>query len=314
MNSAARWVKPGAVLLAMYGASIGRLGVAKVPLTTNQAIAFTEPSEISPGYLFWYLSARKHDLVNLGQGAAQKNISLEIIRDYPFILPPLAEQTRIVEEIERYITRLDAGRDLLKKVQNSLKTYRAAVLKAACNGSSKWVTLKDILSEDLANGKSVPTLINGFPVLRLTAISGGSIKLQKRKNGSWTQRDAEAFLVKQGDFFVARGSGSLPLVGRGGLLEQEPDAVAFPDTMIRIRVDSTRYDPRYLRIVWDSPLIRQQIEKTARTTAGIFKISQKDLLEIAIPFLPIDLQRTAAMVAEQHLSLISDIEITLELS
>ena len=51
-NSSAKWVEPGSVLLAMYG-SIGKLGLAAIPLTTNQAIAFAQPKDgLSAKYLF----------------------------------------------------------------------------------------------------------------------------------------------------------------------------------------------------------------------------------------------------------------------
>ena len=54
--------------------------------------------------------------------------------DYPFPLPPLAEQRRIVAEIEKQFTRIDASVDALKRAQANLKRYRASVLKDACEG------------------------------------------------------------------------------------------------------------------------------------------------------------------------------------
>ena len=54
--------------------------------------------------------------------------------DIPIPLPPLPEQRRIVAEIEKQFTRLDAGVAALKRVQTNLKRYRASVLKAACEG------------------------------------------------------------------------------------------------------------------------------------------------------------------------------------
>lgn len=68
------------------------------------------------------------------RGVAQKKISLERFRDLAIPLPPLPEQHRIVAEIEKQFTRLDAGVAALKRVQANLKRYRAAVLKAACEG------------------------------------------------------------------------------------------------------------------------------------------------------------------------------------
>ncbi|MEO0520309.1 MAG: restriction endonuclease subunit S [Cyanobacteria bacterium P01_A01_bin.116] len=94
---------------------------------------------------------------------------------------------------------------------------------------------------------------------------------------------AQRFLVKKGDFLVSRGNGSLSLVGRGGLIEVEPDEVAYPDTLIRVRVNQEKINPNFLSWLWESRLIRSQIEGVARTTAGIYKINQKSMQMISLP-------------------------------
>lgn len=159
-----------------------------------------------------------------------------------------------------------------------------------------WASLDELLAEELTNGRSVPTDDAGFPVLRLTAFRDGCVDLRQRKGGAWTEKDARPFLVRQGDFLVSRGNGSLEFVGRGGLVEGAPDAVAFPDTMIRVRcLNFVR--PRFLALIWDSRLVRAQIEQKAKTTAGIYKVSQGDLESIALPIPPCDEQdRVCAMV------------------
>jgi type I restriction enzyme S subunit len=154
----------------------------------------------------------------------------------------------------------------------------------------------------------------GFPVLRLTALRNGTIDLQQRKEGAWTRADAERFLVRAGDFFVSRGNGSLDLVGRGGLVSVDPDEVAFPDTMIRIRPDIARIESKFLALAWTSPGIRRQIESSARTTAGIYKVNQTDLGDIAVPLPPPDEQRRIVDLLEDHLSRLDAADRGLSLS
>jgi type I restriction enzyme, S subunit len=132
-NSSAKWVRPGSVLMAMYG-SIGKLGIAGVELTTNQAIAFTDPRPVEAKYLFYYLLHRRPELARLGKGGTQQNISQTVIKAFPFILAPLPEQRRIVAAIEEQFSRLDAGVASLERVRTNLKRYRTAVLKAAVEG------------------------------------------------------------------------------------------------------------------------------------------------------------------------------------
>ena len=131
--SSARVIPAGSVLMGMYG-SIGKLGIAGIDLSTNQAIAFTQTGSISNGFLFWYLRACRSDLIALGKGDTQMNISQEVIKGFPFLLAPLPEQHRIVAEIETQFTRLDASVAALRRAQANLKRYRASVLKDACEG------------------------------------------------------------------------------------------------------------------------------------------------------------------------------------
>jgi type I restriction enzyme, S subunit len=132
-NSATKWVEEGSVLVAMYG-SIGKLGIAGKRMTTNQAIAFTKPECCSAKFLFWYLYSSRSALLGLGKGGTQSNISQTVLKAFPFVLPPEGDRERIVAEIEKQFTRLEAGVAALRRVQANLKRYRAAVLKAGCEG------------------------------------------------------------------------------------------------------------------------------------------------------------------------------------
>ena len=132
-SSSARVVPTGTVLLAMYG-SIGKLSIAAKELATNQAIAFAQTGLVNNRYLFWYLRASRNELITLGKGDTQSNISQTVIKAFPFLLAPLAEQRRIVAEIEKQFTRLDASVAALRRTQANLKRYRASVLRAACSG------------------------------------------------------------------------------------------------------------------------------------------------------------------------------------
>jgi type I restriction enzyme, S subunit len=164
------------------------------------------------------------------------------------------------------------------------------------------VRLVDVLAEPLINGRSVPTADVGFPVLRLTALDDGRVDLRECKTGAWSAAEASRYLVQAGDFLVARGNGSRALVGRGGVVPAAPAAVAFPDTLIRVRVNRDLLDARYLRYVWNSAIVRRQIEAAARTTAGIYKVNQQDLEAISFPLPPVPEQRRIVAALEEHLS------------
>ncbi|WP_256819597.1 restriction endonuclease subunit S [Pseudomonas putida] len=150
-----------------------------------------------------------------------------------------------------------------------------------------WVTVDQILRASLSNGRSVPDAQVGFPVLRLTALKDGVIDISERKIGAWNAESAAPFLAQKGDVLVSRGNGSKQLVGRGGLVKVDPDPVAYPDTMIRIPILLDFVSPEWFLQLWNSPFMRGQIEKSAKTTAGIYKINQADIRSFCLPLPPL---------------------------
>ena len=90
----------GSVLIAMYGATIGKVGILTFPATTNQACCACLPIDIYNEYLFYFLMSQKVSFVKRGEGGAQPNISKEKIIATLMPLPPLAEQYRIVAKIK----------------------------------------------------------------------------------------------------------------------------------------------------------------------------------------------------------------------
>lgn len=134
-NSSAKLFPTGTLCVALYGATVGKLGILGMDAATNQAVCgIFLPEDIDTRFAYRFLESKRRDLIEMGKGGAQSNISQEIIRDLQFPFPPLDEQRQIVAEIEKQFTRLGAGVSALKRVQANLKRYRAAVLKAACSG------------------------------------------------------------------------------------------------------------------------------------------------------------------------------------
>ena len=90
----------GSVLIAMYGATIGKLGILAIEATTNQACCACKSfTGIQNNFLFWYLFSQRKQFKALGDGGAQPNISKDKIVDYLIPLPPKDEQNRISDKI-----------------------------------------------------------------------------------------------------------------------------------------------------------------------------------------------------------------------
>jgi type I restriction enzyme S subunit len=135
-NSSAKLFPAGTLLIALYGATVGKLGVLTKAAATNQAVCAIFPSsDLEQKYLFWFLRFKRRALIESAIGGAQPNISQGILRNLEVPLPEIAEQQQAVAEIEKQFSRLDEAVANLKRVKANLKRYKAAVLKAAVEGT-----------------------------------------------------------------------------------------------------------------------------------------------------------------------------------
>ena len=134
-NSSAKINPEGSVLIAMYGATIGKLGILTFPATTNQACcACIEYFAITQYYLFYFLLSQRDMFISKGGGGAQPNISKEIIVNTAIPLPPFAEQERIVTEIESWFALIDEIEQGKADLQTTIKQIKSKILDFAIHG------------------------------------------------------------------------------------------------------------------------------------------------------------------------------------
>jgi len=130
-NSAAKLVPAGALLIAMYG-SIGKLGVAGVELTTNQAIAHIIPhSDLDTQWLFRCLRADRERLGTAGSGITQSNISQTVLKQWDVPIPPIDDQRRIVRELDEQTAAIERARAAAQAQLAALDALPTAALRLA---------------------------------------------------------------------------------------------------------------------------------------------------------------------------------------
>ena len=120
--------QPGDVLFAMYGATVGKVAILAESAVTNQAVCGCTPYDgVLNLFLYYYLIARRQDFRDSSEGGAQPNFSKDKILLYPFPLPPLAEQKRIVAKVDELMTLCDR----LDAQQQERENRHAAVARAS---------------------------------------------------------------------------------------------------------------------------------------------------------------------------------------
>ena len=104
-NSSAKWIPANCVIVAMYGATVGKTAINKIPLTTNQACANIEINDklACYRYIFHYLTSKYEYIKSLGSGS-QTNINAQIIKKLKVPVPSIEEQQRIVSILDKFET------------------------------------------------------------------------------------------------------------------------------------------------------------------------------------------------------------------
>ncbi|MBU8900840.1 restriction endonuclease subunit S [Corallococcus sp. M34] len=135
--SAAKVFPERTLLVAMYGATIGKVGILGTRAATNQACAALVAEGLTTDlipFVFYYLRSRRDDLRAAGQGGAQPNISQALLKEFPCRLPPLNEQRRIVAKLEALLARSLRAKEALDAIPALLERFRQSVLAAAFRG------------------------------------------------------------------------------------------------------------------------------------------------------------------------------------
>ncbi|MCC6507370.1 MAG: restriction endonuclease subunit S [Aquimonas sp.] len=167
-SSSAKIFPKGSVAVAMYGATIGKASILGIDAATNQACAVGVPDASETKFLYYFLVSQSEAFANAGKGGAQPNISQGIVKSWAISVPPLAEQTRIVEKLEELLSDLDAGVAELKAAQKKLAQYRQSLLKAAVEGAltAEWRAARAV---------GTATIASSFPRKRESSILPGDI-------------------------------------------------------------------------------------------------------------------------------------------
>ena len=132
LRSSAKKIKAGSILLAMYGATIGKLGIVAQEMTCNQACCVFNTSEFKFGtmYLYFWLLTNRDYLISQGKGAAQSNLSQELIKNLIVLVPEQA----VLQSFAKVSDKMFEKIAYLQRQKNELKQARDRLLPKLMNG------------------------------------------------------------------------------------------------------------------------------------------------------------------------------------
>ncbi len=291
-NSAAQKLPAGTVLFSSR-ATIGKLGIAQVPLTTNQGFANLIPkSFVNSRYLAYALQYHTPEIARLAGTTTFREVTKTAIKKFRIPLPPKSEQQRIVEILDQA--------DSLRKKRAEADAKAARILPAlfykmfgdSANKNSRWekTTLGE-LSVEFRYGTSTKCEVErlGLPVLRIPNVIGGEIDLSDLKYADLPADEADRLLLEPGDILFVRTNGNPAYVGRCAIFDLA-ERYVFASYLIRSRIDPRRADPWFVAEYLRTSKGRRAMAPYIRTTAGQSNISVEGLQQIPVFLPPLSLQ------------------------
>ena len=335
----------GSVLIAMYGATIGKIGILSFPATTNQACCACYEYSINQMFLFYFLLANRENFIAMGGGGAQPNISKEKIISTSMPLPPLKEQERIVAEIERWLSFVDIVEKEKSDLQSTICLVKSKILDLAIHGKLVPQDPNDEPASELLKrinpkaeitcgnpqyGKLPFVIPSSWEWVKLSGIAKSNIGLTYRptdivstgvpvyrsnniRNGKIDTTDLvkvstkilEKQLLHVGDLLICARNGSRNLIGKNAIISELKEPTSFGAFMAVCR---SAYN-QWIRIVLNSEYFDRYLDDS--NSATINQVTQKMLLALPIPLPPHQEQHRIVAKIEELFAQLDKIEASL---
>jgi type I restriction enzyme S subunit len=321
MKSSAVHFRPGDVLYGRLRPYLNKVFLATFEgLCSAEFIVLPPSVAIDSRYLAYVLNSSEfvHFAMSLHEGDRPR-VDFEQLAQYPVPVPPLAEQNRIISDLEKHFTRLDAAIAALRHAKGNLKRHRASVLMAACEGRLRadgeaWpvVSVGDIGEVKLGRQRA-PKHQSGDhirPYLRVANVFEDRIDTTDVLSMNFSPSEFETFALRSGDILLNEGQ-SLELVGRAAMYRDDVPGACFQNTLIRFRAGE-RILPRFALLVFRAWLHSGKFRLVARWTTNIAHLGANRLAEMPMSLPPIAEQATIVEDIESRLSRAAAIERSLD--
>ena len=284
-NSSAKIFPNNTVLIAMYGATAGQVGILRFASATNQAVCGIFPNQsMLPEFLYFFLLLKKEEILKQAVGNAQPNISQEKIKNIEVAFPPIEEQKRIVGILDEVFEGVAKAKENVEGNLRNVREVFEAYLQSVFTAPSKnWEIC------DLGNyvkfidyrGRTPHKTAQGMRLITAKNVKNGFIQLTPEEfvnpdiYDSWMTRG----IPKKGDILFTTEA---PLANVAQLDTDEK--VVFAQRIIILQPDSKKLDQTFLKYLLVSNPIRQEIlsKGTGATVQGI-KASLLKKIKIYFP-------------------------------
>ena len=299
-NSSTRMMPAGTVMIALTGATAGKVGYLNFEACGNQSITGILPCDmLNQRYLFYYLISQRDKILADCVGGAQAHISQGYVKKIIVPLLPLAEQEQVVCILTQLASIISLRQKELDRLDELIKARFVELFGDPIKNSKGWrvVTIGDVTTE-VRYGTSKPAVEGGrYPYLRMNNITtDGHLDLNDLKYIDISDDEIEKCVVRKGDVLFNR-TNSVELVGKTATFDLTEDMV-IAGYIIRVRLND-RLLPEVFSQYMNLEALKNILRAMAKGAVNQANINAQELQSIKIYVPDIELQRQFVEMKEQ---------------
>ncbi|MBG9471367.1 restriction endonuclease subunit S [Priestia megaterium] len=316
------------IVIARTGATTGKSYlISKPPMSVfaSYLIRLRCKSIMLPSYLWAFMKSPTYwkQIMVVKKGSTQPGANAKILGNLLIPLPPLNEQKRIADKVERFINKVEEANQLIQEAKETFELRRAAILDKAFRGQfinnvenqelkeldnmnytipSNWdyMSVEEVCELISDCSHSTPKYIEDgeYPAIRTSDVYFGSINTSKAKRVSeqdYLERTKRTTPQKDDVIYCREGT-----VGNAGIIRNEK--VCLAQRVVLLRANKEKVLPKYFVYVLNSPImLRQVFANISQTTSPRINIST--LKKLKLPIAPIELQQSIVNIIETSLKI-----------
>ena len=296
-KSSAKLFPIDTVLIAMYGATVGQVGILKSTMCTNQAICGILPNkDFHPNFLKYVLLANKKNYLKQAMGGAQPNISQQVIKSTYIPIVKFSEQESVVSELDKINELIRLKKEQLKDFDNLAQSLFYEMFGDPVENEKGWEVKKlgEIAKSAIGltyKPENVTKELSGTIVLRSSNIQNSILDFNNIVRVNVPVKEDK--MVNDGDILMCSRNGSFRLVGKVALIKNLKKRMSYGAFMTIIR---SQYNP-YLFEYFKTPAFRQYLITGKTTTVN--QITVKMLNNLTLPLPPLSHQHLFSQRIEQ---------------
>lgn len=249
-------------------------------------------------YYYWLIKAKIPEITASNRGSTVKYIRKGDIEDLIISLPPLAEQTRIAQKLDKLLAQVDTLKARIDAIPALLKRFRQSVLTAAVSGrlTEKWrgerelpnfseMELGYLIKKGPQNGLYKPSSAYGagVKIIRIDSFYFGEITDWKRlRSLAVDQNERDNWGVNAGDILINRVN-SIEYLGKCALVRSVPEPTVFESNVMRMSLLTDLVNPEYLMRFLSSEIGRKKLITKAKHAVNQASINQGDVKACKVP-------------------------------